>query len=383
MGTLYRRQDSPKWYGEYTDSSGKRRQRSTGTNNKRDAGTILAKWESEANMQRHGLTISAAVTLESLLTEYVTYLGSTTPRYQEEAAAKIRRVLDALTYTYPREIDRIQVENVVRTLKTPKGEPLSLRTQSHYLTAIKGFTRWLTQLRGALVRDPLAAIKKPNFERDRKKRRRFLTQAEWYWLARTPNALIYETAIATGLRASELRSLTRASLRVDHLHLDAKHTKNGKVAKQYISADLRQRLASALPFRIPDKSAKLFYADLELARAAWLASKPDNPPVDFLAPLSPSGECLDFHALRHTCGAWLAIAGVSIKVIQSVMRHSTITLTLDTYGHLLPGAEQDAAGQLSVLLTQASAAQHPQAAPKPKSVTAKKRAKPKKKPTKP
>ncbi len=55
--------------------------------------------------------------------------------------------------------------------------------------------------------------------------------------------------------------------------------------------------------------------------------------------VNESGEGLDFHALRHTCGAWLALRGVQPKVIQSVMRHSTITLTLDTYGHLIAGAE--------------------------------------------
>jgi integrase len=49
----------------------------------------------------------------------------------------------------------------------------------------------------------------------------------------------------------------------------------------------------------------------------------------------------DFHSLRHTCGAWLAMNGAHPKAVQSVMRHSTITLTMDTYGHMFPG--QDAA----------------------------------------
>ena len=35
------------------------------------------------------------------------------------------------------------------------------------------------------------------------------------------------------------------------------------------------------------------------------------------------------------------MAGAHPKAVQSVMRHSTITLTMDTYGHLFPG--QDAA----------------------------------------
>ncbi|MBI3862791.1 MAG: site-specific integrase, partial [Planctomycetia bacterium] len=37
--------------------------------------------------------------------------------------------------------------------------------------------------------------------------------------------------------------------------------------------------------------------------------------------------------MRHTCGAWLAMAGAHPKAVQAIMRHSTIVLTMDTYGH--------------------------------------------------
>ncbi len=46
----------------------------------------------------------------------------------------------------------------------------------------------------------------------------------------------------------------------------------------------------------------------------------DNP--DFLRSINRSGERIDFHALRHSCGAWLARANVHVKTIQSVMRVS-------------------------------------------------------------
>jgi hypothetical protein len=63
---------------------------------------------------------------------------------------------------------------------------------------------------------------------------------------------------------------------------------------------------------------------------------------DLLAFKNHAGELLDFHALRHTCGAWLVLAGVPLNVVQKVMRHSSIKLTIDTYGHMLPGAEAEA-----------------------------------------
>jgi integrase len=361
MGTLYRRKGSPKWYGEYTDALGKRIQKSTGTSVKRDAEAILKRWESDANNERHGIAVPRSTTIQELLAEYVKFLGSTTVAYRDATENRIQRVLDACEFVYPRDIDRIAVENCVREFQTKLSkQSIGLRTQSHYLTAMKGFTKWLATVRKALVTDPLAATKKPNFEKDRKKKRRFLTREEWVWLRKTEHSLLYETAIQTGLRSSELRALKPSNLKTNCIALDAKHTKNGKPAQQFISEILHARLREALPFQMPviGEVARMFYRDLEAARQLWLGTLPEEDRTklvqsqEFLCRKNSAGEELDFHALRHTCGAWLAIAGVNVKVIQSVMRHSSITLTLDTYGHLLPGAEEDAAAQLSVFLSQ-------------------------------
>jgi integrase len=351
--SLYRRKGSPKWYGEYTDASGRRIQKSTGTTVKRDAQAILAKWETDANNQRNGIAVSKSTTLETLLIEYIQFLGGSTAGYRDATENRIRRVLDVCALTYPRELERIPIENAVRNFG------IGLRTQAHYLTAMKGFSKWLVVARKALLMDPLAGVKKPNFEKDRKKKRRFLTREEWAWLRLTPRALLYETAIQTGLRSSELRALQVANLRSDHIALDARHTKNGRNAKQYASSDLIERLRESLPFQMPviGEVARMFYRDLETARQLWLESLSEEDrkklvhSQDFLCRKNSAGDELDFHALRHTCGAWLAIENVNIKVIQSVMRHSSITLTLDTYGHLMPGAEQDAAAKLSSLLS--------------------------------
>ena len=62
---------------------------------------------------------------------------------------------------------------------------------------------------------------------------------------------------------------------------------------------------------------------------------------DFLRYADAEGHKLDFHALRHTTGTWLAEAGVQPRRIERLMRHSTITLTMATYGHLFPGDEAD------------------------------------------
>jgi len=44
---------------------------------------------------------------------------------------------------------------------------------------------------------------------------------------------------------------------------------------------------------------------------------------------------------------------VNAKALSSYMGHSTITVTLDRYGHLLPGNEREAAGLLDSWLARA------------------------------
>jgi len=44
-----------------------------------------------------------------------------------------------------------------------------------------------------------------------------------------------------------------------------------------------------------------------------------------------------FHDLSHTCATLLLGKGVHVKLVQELLGHSTIAITLDTYSHVLPG----------------------------------------------
>ena len=56
------------------------------------------------------------------------------------------------------------------------------------------------------------------------------------------------------------------------------------------------------------------------------------------------------HDLRHTAASILLEAGVHPKVVQELLGHSTIRLTLDTYSHLTPGLHRLAAETMDVVL---------------------------------
>lgn len=58
-----------------------------------------------------------------------------------------------------------------------------------------------------------------------------------------------------------------------------------------------------------------------------------------------------FHDARHTYASLSIAAGVNVKALSTYMGHSGIAITLDRYGHLMPGNETEAAELLDRYLT--------------------------------
>ena len=56
------------------------------------------------------------------------------------------------------------------------------------------------------------------------------------------------------------------------------------------------------------------------------------------------------HAARHTAASLMIAAGVNVKALSEFMGHASITITLDRYGHLLPGSLLQAASLLDAFL---------------------------------
>lgn len=57
-----------------------------------------------------------------------------------------------------------------------------------------------------------------------------------------------------------------------------------------------------------------------------------------------------FHDLRHTAATLLLSQGTHPKVVQELLGHSQISLTLDTYSHVLPVMHEQAADAMERLL---------------------------------
>jgi integrase len=59
---------------------------------------------------------------------------------------------------------------------------------------------------------------------------------------------------------------------------------------------------------------------------------------------------ITLHEARHTYASLLIAAGVNTKAISTYMGHASVTITLDCYGHLMPGNEAEAADRLDAYI---------------------------------
>jgi len=274
---------------------------------------------------------------------------------------------------------------VANWLQTAKTAGQSARTTNSSLVAIKGFSRWLVSDRSA-PDDPLAHLRQGNEETDIRVERRAPTaeelqrvvQAAWKSsrifrkLSGSDRAMLYTTAAYTGLRASELASLTEASLDLEGdpptIIVQAGYSKHRRKDIQPIPSWLAGRLrewlgdrpakseepVAAVPIRpaagsaklwpgswVQGRAAEMLRIDLDAARAAWLdeteadaEERSRRERSDFLQERDNAGRVFDFHALRHGFISSLVAAGVHPKVAQELARHGTISLILDRYTHL-------------------------------------------------
>jgi integrase len=380
------------WQISWFDHTGKRRSASSKTTDKAVAERIAAKNEADAALRREGVidpTLDAISresqrTIASHLVDYESKLRAAgrTEKHVHSTVSFINSIADFASFI---ECADISADGVNRYAESQKKAGRAPRTINAHLSAIKAFSKWLAE-HDKLPRDPLASVKKPNPNSDRRIERRVLLPEEWPWLVSATQdgpircgmigqerTLLYKLAIQTGLRSNELRSLTLASLHCSDVQPSvicrADSTKNGKEALLYINQQLasdlstymltREQASASSLFDLPHESslAKMLRSDLKAARELWLREKSsasdeqaNGEGDDFLSPINSQGGRIDFHALRHTCGAWMAMTGANPKVVQSMMRHSTISLTMDTYGHLFPGEMADAAGRMGELL---------------------------------
>ena len=168
---------------------------------------------------------------------------------------------------------------------------------------------------------------------------------------------IWATAMYAGLRLGELRALC-----VDDVDLAAGviHVKRGWDPSAGAIA-LKSRAGRR---KVPIAAVLRDYLVEHLARSDRRGSQlifgrtPEDPFVPNRLQeradesWSAAGlERLTPHAGRHTFASLMIAAGVNAKALSTFMGHSKIAITLDRYGHLMPGSEEEAAALLDTYLS--------------------------------
>ena len=229
-------------------------------------------------------------------------------------------------------------------LKTVRDGGASLRTVHHYTAAVKGFGRWLWR-DGRASENALAHLTSKDAAADRRHERRALTADEQARLIRAAEsgpvvlklsgadrAALYRVALGTGFRAKELRSLAPEAFRLDDdpptVNVAAGYSKRGRDDVQPIRRDLAEALRPWLSSKAPGRPA---FGNLSRHTNLLIQADLERAGIEYC---DASGRFADFHALRHSYITALAMSRAPVKVIQSLARHSTPSLTLGTYSHV-------------------------------------------------
>ncbi len=357
------------WYLRYTGADGQRKSKRLATD-KRVAEQLARKIEDEQDRIRGGWIDEKDVAYrehaarplvehldawrETLLTE------GTTPKHADQTADRVRRLIAVMFGARPDDIDGktmsrarqekaresvgrlverarlsdLGTERVQAALATFRDSGRSAQTCNHYRAGIRAFARWARRT-GRLREYPLEGLAGYNAKEDRRHDRRTLSLDDLTRLIRVAErgpdfqamtgparALCYRLAASTGLRYSEIASIQPASFdwKAPSVTIPAAYTKNGDPATLPMPSDLADDLAPYVAtlapgtpvFPLPAQGVEMLRPDLEAAGIPYVDA---------------SGLFFDFHALRCQTATLADAAGVSPRVVQRLMRHSSLELT--------------------------------------------------------
>ncbi len=176
---------------------------------------------------------------------------------------------------------------------------------------------------------------------------------------------LYVLAITTGLRRGELLGLRwdDADLEKGTLRVGRSLVREGgrytlgdtKTKRGRRQVNLTPRTVNALKAhrkRQLEERVSLagLYEDqgLIFATSAGTPIQPENLVKRSFKPLLKKAGLpeIRFHDLRHTCATLLLGRGVHPKIVQELLGHATIAMTLDTYSHYLPSMGDQASGAM-------------------------------------
>ncbi len=329
---LYQRGDSPYWWASYTDASGKRIRRSTGTEERKEAEALLAKWKLGAHQEKQW-DAPQPVIFEEVM---VVFLKATAEVKRSHKDDKIhaRQLTTSFAGADMRTLTPLDIRQHIQRRQDDGKTNATINRELALLSASINYynKEYLDTLpnptKGRKLKEPEARVRWLTHE----EAQRLIATAGKEAKAQHHLPDFIRLALNTGCRANEMLGLewSRVDMKQGLIFLEGMHTKAGKRRTVPLNRDARQALLSRTAFRkehCPD--------------SPWVfCNKEGNRLTDvkrsFGTACRRAGiEDFRIHDLRHTCAAWLVSAGVPLPEVKDLLGHSTIIMT-EKYAHLAP-----------------------------------------------
>lgn len=342
---------SAKWYVRYTDPQTGKRVTAVGYTDRAASLQLATRLEREAAQRAEGLLTDARDharrELSHHLIDFEAHLlaKGDRPRGVAVVITQVKAIAAGCGWEWLRDLAPGPIEKWLAEQRADPKRRFSDGTSDSYLACVRHFGRWLTD-EGRLGSNPFLKLKPLHTPPARL--RRSLDRAEFATLIQATRAgkrfrdyldgpqraALYLTAAYTGLRASELASLTPESFRLKAdpptWTIDPAAEKAGRGDELPLHPDLVDVL-------------KGYLVDVDAGERLWPGAWASNFAgarmlrFDLDAagiPYRTNDGVYDFHSLRVQFVSDLARAGVPLQVAQRLARHTDPRLTAKTYTRL-------------------------------------------------
>lgn len=345
MAHVRRARSGTGWEARYRDPLGKERGRSFST--KREAELFLARQSADIQRGDYLDPRLARTTFGEWAEEWLATTVHLKPKTQVSYESILRsRVLPVFGNARIAAIEQVDVRRFVAQLDKAGDQPGTIRNTFNVLRLVMGTAVGS----GAIRANPCSGVRMPKSSRDEML---FLTPEEVVTLAEAITEefrTLVLFAAYTGLRAGEIGALRAGRLDLLRRSVDVRESLadvKGKLVfgptKTYANRTVRlpgflaEELATHLAGRQHHSDHLVFTGPTGAPLRHNLFYMRHFKPAVVRAGL-PQG--LRFHDLRHTCAALLVAQGAHPKAIMERLGHSSIQVTLDRYGHLLPSLDE-------------------------------------------
>jgi integrase len=310
--------------------------------------------------------ISVAEFLDQWLTEVVApnVRPSTYKDYEVDVRLHLKPTIGHISLA---RLTPLQVQQLLNAKKAAGLSAKSIRELRGTLkNALKHAVRW-----ELISRNPAAFVDVPRLEHyeihplSPEEARTFLAAMKGERLE-----ALYSVALAMGLRRGETLGLRwqDVDLELGYLRVSKQQQRWARQTHLVEPKSSRSRRPLAMPASIA--ASLKDHRDrqlLERAEAgdAWADSglvftRTNGKPLDATGVSKAIHRHLDragiaqrrFHDLRHSCATLLLVQGVSPRVVMEILGHSQISLTMNTYTHVIPELRRQAADRMDDLLNE-------------------------------